>query len=259
MAELMPQSFVDLVQRMRLEYAREEAVFHLPERKWWSPDPDGPDISVRFQGRLAGTPVGPAAGPQSQMAQNLVLSWLAGSRIMELKTVQINDRLKIGRPCIDATNVGYNIEWSQELRIAEALREYVAGAMLIHMLVHGGVIPKSPITSHATETLYDISVGYDLKGIQSRPVRWFIEQMRDATAVVERLRADIPAGPAGLRDLDYPTRLSTSITLSTFHGCPADEIERICTFLITEMDCDVIIKMNPRCLERSGWSICFTT
>ena len=68
------------------------------------------------------------------MAQNVVLSWLAGSRILELKTVQINDRLTIPRPCIDATNVGYNVEWSQELRLAESLSEYVAGSMLVDML-----------------------------------------------------------------------------------------------------------------------------
>jgi putative selenate reductase len=34
------------------------------------------------------------------VAQNLVLSDIAGGRILELKTVQVNDRLKIPRPCI---------------------------------------------------------------------------------------------------------------------------------------------------------------
>ncbi len=68
------------------------------------------------------------------MAQNIVLSWLAGGRIMELKTVQVDDALVIGRPCIDATNVGYNIEWSQELKVHDSLDQYVQGAMLVHML-----------------------------------------------------------------------------------------------------------------------------
>ncbi len=53
----------------------------------------------------------------TSLLQNIVLSWLAGSRIIELKTVQILDELKIPRPCIDATNVGYNVEWSQELKL----------------------------------------------------------------------------------------------------------------------------------------------
>jgi putative selenate reductase len=250
MAELVPAPFPDLINRMRLEYARQGEIFHLPQRKWWTPEPGGPDLSVQFHGQPAGTPVGPAAGPQTQMAQNLVLSWLAGSRILELKTVQINDRLKIGRPCIDATTIGYNIEWSQELRIAEALREYVAGAMLVHMLIHGGIIPESPITSHATETIWDMSVGYDLSGISSAPVMAFIDRMQNACEEVELLRSQIPRELQQLRDLDYPTQLSNSITLSTFHGCPAEEIEKICTFLLCEMDCDVVVKMNPPMLGK---------
>ena len=250
MAELVPAPFADRVYRMRLDDARERSIFHLPERKWWTPDPAGPDLSVSFHGHRAGTPVGPAAGPHTQMAQNLVLSWLAGSRIMELKTVQINDRLRIGRPCIDATTIGYNIEWSQELRINEALREYVAGALLIHVLTDGGILPESPLTTHATDTIYDMSVGYDLAGISSAPIRAFIERMKDAGEEVDRLRSEIPGELKHLRDLDYPTRLSSTITLSTFHGCPADEIEKICTFLLCEMDCDVVVKMNPPMLGK---------
>ena len=42
---------------------------------------------------------------------------------MELKTVQILDELEINRPCIDMQTIGYNIEWSQELKIAESLEE----------------------------------------------------------------------------------------------------------------------------------------
>ena len=250
MAELVPAPFPDLVHRICRELAHEDAVFHFPRRKWWTPPVDGPDLSVCFHGQTAGTPVGPAAGPHTQMAQNLVLSWLAGSRILELKTVQINDRLRIGRPCIDATNIGYNIEWSQELRIGEALREYVAGAMLIHMLSHGNLLGDSPITHRGVETIFDLSVGYDLAGIRSAPVSAFIRDMRDAALHVDRLQSEIPEEYKHLRDMNFPTVLSTSITLSTFHGCPAEEIERICEYLLTEMDCDVVIKMNPPMLGK---------
>lgn len=185
------------------------------------------------------------------MAQNLVLSWLAGSRILELKTIQINDRLRISRPCIDATNIGYNIEWSQELRINEALREYVAGWMLIHILIHGGILGESPIVTRATETLFDISVGYDLAGIRSAPVTEFIRNLQDATRLVESLRNEIPRQYPQFRDIDFPNEISRSITLSTFHGCPAGEIERICEYLIGDLDCDVVIKMNPPMLGKA--------
>jgi putative selenate reductase len=89
------------------------------------------ELSTSFHGRRAGTPLGPAAGPQSQMAQNILLSWLGGSRIIELKTVQVDDELTIPRPCIDMQTVGYNIEWSQELKLEQSLEEYVKGSMLI--------------------------------------------------------------------------------------------------------------------------------
>ena len=42
----------------------------------------GLDLSVEFHGHRAATPLGPAAGPHGQLAQNIALSWLAGSRIM---------------------------------------------------------------------------------------------------------------------------------------------------------------------------------
>ena len=107
MVDLYCTPLTDLIDRMRLEFLNQQAIFDLPARKWYLPGEQ--DMGVTFHGMRAANPVGPASGPQTQMAQNLVLAWLAGSRILELKTVQINDRLEIGRPCIDATNVGYNI------------------------------------------------------------------------------------------------------------------------------------------------------
>jgi putative selenate reductase len=189
------------------------------------------------------------------MAQNLVLSWLAGGRIMELKTVQVNDELKISRPCIDATNVGYNVEWSQELRVADSLDQYVQGAMLIHMLRHapevfGRPFADVPMARVSGEPIYDMSIGYDLAGVQTPKVVNFIHRMIDARESVARLRDQIPRWLAPLRELEYPTALSRSITLSTFHGCPAEEIERICEFLLRELDVHVIVKMNPPMLGK---------
>lgn len=257
MVDLFCTPFVDLIQRMRLEFRNQQSIFDLPARKWYLPaaEATSPDLSVRFHDRVAGNACGPASGPQTQMAQNLVLSWLAGGRIMELKTVQVNDELKISRPCIDAANIGYNVEWSQELRVADSLEQYVAGAMLIHMLrqapaVFGHPFGDVSMASTSGETIYDMSIGYDLAGIQTEKVVNFIRGMIDARESVERLRDQIPSWLAPLRELDYPTDLSRSITLSTFHGCPASEIERICEFLLIELDVHVIVKMNPPMLGR---------
>src|SRR5688572_25413883 len=188
MVDLFCTPFAELIQRMRLEFHNQQSIFDLPARKFFvpsagtSPTQTELDLSVRFHDRVAGNPVGPASGPQTQMAQNLVLSWLAGARIMELKTVQVNDELTISRPCIDATNIGYNVEWSQELRVADSLDQYVQGAMLIHMLrqapeVFGHPFGAVPLNGVGGETIYDMSIGYDLAGIQSEKVVSFMRGM----------------------------------------------------------------------------------
>jgi putative selenate reductase len=246
-AELIPAPFPNLLRRMVRELRREKKVFDLPARKFWR-GADGLDLGVTFHGRHAGNPLGPAAGPQDQMAQNLVVAWLGGSRILELKTVQINDRLVLPRPCIDAETVGYNVEWSQELRLPDSVREYVAGSMLIDVLRHGDLLPPAP--AGADDTILDMSVGYDLQGIRSPEVRGWIETMKDAGRVVDALRATIPDDLAVYRDVPFTRELSKQITLSTFHGCPGSEIEGIVRFLLTEMDVDVTVKLNPTLLGR---------
>lgn len=248
MAELYPAPFANLLKRMFVEYEREGKIFDLPKRKFYKAD-SSLDTSVRMHGHPASSPLGPAAGPQDQMAQNIVLAWLAGSRILELKTIQINDELKIARPCIDAHNIGYNIEWSQELKLEQSLREYVAGSMLIDILKSSGMgnVERSP---EKTQTIFDMSVGYDLAGISTPRVRAWMESMKDASALVEELRQQIPAEFKDLRGLNFSTRLSDTLTLSTFHGCPAHEIERIVDFLLREMGLHVIIKLNPTLLGK---------
>src|SRR5690242_471669 len=174
MAELIPIPLPLLWRRAVLEYEREGKIFDLPKAKFFRGVP-GLDFSVKFHGHEAATPLGPAAGPHGQLAQNIVLSWLGGSRIIELKTIQILDRLNIPRPCIDAANVGYNVEWSQELTLEQSLREYVSAAMLLEMLKTSALLEEHT----AWDTVFDMSVGYNLKGIQSRQVRTWIESMKD--------------------------------------------------------------------------------
>jgi putative selenate reductase len=242
MAELVPHPFPALTRRMFRELERNEAIFDLSASRFVS-EP-GRDLAVRFQGHRPGSPLGPAAGPQTQMAQNIVLSWLGGSRIQELKTVQVDDQLEIPRPCIDMQTVGLNIEWSQELKLEQSLDEYVKGAMLVHMLERGP-LPSAP---GFEGLVYDLSVGYDLAGIRTERVLDFIHGMQNASDVVERFRATIPPELGHLRELDFPTRLSDTVTLSTFHGCPPDEIEQIIEFLLREVGLHSVIKFNPMLL-----------
>ena len=241
MALLRPYPFAALVRRAFRELDRRQAIFDLPVVKGYFGDPEL-DLAVRHHGLAASSPFGPAAGPHSQLAQNIVLAWLAGGRIVEWKTVQVNDRLVIPRPCIDAQTVGYNVEWSQELTLEESLEEYVKAAMLIEMLAASGRLPLLP---GFDRTLFDLSVGYDLAGISGARVSAFIAGLTDASATVARLRREIPAELGPLRDLAFPTALSSTLTLSTFHGCPPAEIERIVLHLQRRHRLHCIVKLNP--------------
>jgi putative selenate reductase len=243
MAELVPIPLPLLLRRVLLEYEREGKIFDLAKSKFFYGLP-GLDLSVSFHGHHAATPLGPAAGPHTQLAQNIGLCWLAGSRIIELKTVQILDELRIPRPCIDAANVGYNVEWSQELRLEQSLREYVTAAMLIKILEESNLLGESLPAG----TVFDMSVGYNLEGIRSPRVRAWIEGMKNAAPVIDDLRVGLPSQ---YQDLTFPTTISDSVSLSTFHGCPAGEIESIVTFLLCEMDCHVCLKMNPTLLGQA--------
>ncbi|MDP6539992.1 MAG: glutamate synthase [Planctomycetota bacterium] len=241
MAELRPLPFGVLVRRMFAELERDDAVFHLPRRRFVT-GTDGLDVSVRFHGHRPSTPFGPAAGPQSQLAQNLVLSWLGGARVLELKTVQVDDAIEVPRPCIDMRTIGFNAEWSQELTLEQSLEEYVKGAMLIELLREAGGIGLEP---GMDRTVLDMSVGYDLAGLKSEKVTAFLDGMADCAPLIDRLRREIPTEHARLRDVAFPTRLADTLTLSTFHGCPPQEIEAMVDHLLREHDLDCIVKLNP--------------
>ena len=246
MAELIPHPFGSLIKRMFQELETSNSIFDYPSKKFFTGTTDK-DFSVKFHGKKTSSPLGPASGPQTQMAQNILLSWLGGSRIMELKTVQVLDELEIPRPCIDMQTVGYNVEWSQELKVEQSLHEYVKGSMLIQILQASG---KLQLATNFKNVLYDMSVGYDLEGIKSEKVCHFIEKMKDASEIVNHYRKEIPEKYAEFKDLNFQTKLSDTLTLSTFHGCPPDEIEKIIDYLFHQHGLNCIIKLNPTLLGK---------
>jgi putative selenate reductase len=231
---------------MRREAETSEAIFDLPRRKWHIPDPRL-DLSAVHFSRRAATPVGPAAGPHTQMAQNIVLSWLGGGRIIELKTVQVNDRLRIPRPCIHVPNIGYNVEWSQELRVPQSLREYAKAAYLIEILKATRSFSAFPSVA-GFDTVFDISVGYDLEGIRSDKVTGFMKSLKSPSSLFDELRSELDGDLAEFRDVSLPEGISDCVTLSTFHGCPPREIESIARYLLEDLHLHVIIKLNPTLL-----------
>jgi putative selenate reductase len=246
MAELYPLPLNQLLRRALREWKERDCIYDLPSRKWWKGDSEL-DLSVSFLGRDAANCVGPAAGPQSQLVQNIALAWLAGARIFELKTVQIMDELEIPRPCIDARTVGYNVEWSQELKLEQSLTEYVGAWLMLHILKELDPPGRKEVTD-SDPFIFDMSVGYDLKGITTDRVTRWIENMRDAGPFIDSLRPQLDGDLKQWRDIEVPNCISSTITLSTFHGCPPEEIERIGEYVLTQLDMDLIVKLNPTLL-----------
>lgn len=246
---LQPWPLARLLARIAHEWPHDKAIFSLAGRRFWKAEP-GLDLSCLVAGRRVATPVGPAAGPHTQLAQNLALGWLAGARTFELKTVQILDELDIPRPCIDMEHEGYNVEWSQELTLEQSLDEYVKGWLLLAILREWQ--PLRAAIGEPGDHAFELSVGYDLAGLRHERMAAFIDGLCDAGRRIDALRADIDGPFANLRDVAVDPCLVRAATLSTFHGCPPDEIEGIVEHLMTRHGLDVTVKLNPTLLGREA-------
>lgn len=200
------------------------------------------------------SPFGPAAGPNTQLAQNIIASYVSGSRFFELKTVQIMDGEElakcVAKPCITAGDECYNCEWSTELYVPQAYDEYVKAWFACKLLA------KELGLGDPDGFVFNMSVGYDLAGIQSEKIDRYIEGMKDASGseiwrtcmdwTLSNLSFFEQVDAAYVKAIS--ARVSDSITESTLHGCPPDEIERIASYLITEKNLNTYVKCNPTLL-----------
>ena len=136
------------------------------------------DKCLSIFGERLDTPFGPAAGPHTQLAQNILAAYLAGCRFFELKTVQILDGEELAKcvlkPCILAEDEAYNCEWSTELTVEDAFGEYVKAYFLIKLLSREWGL------GYPDGFVFNMSVGYDLAGIQTPKIDGFIEGMKNA-------------------------------------------------------------------------------
>jgi len=212
------------------------------------------NLKMSFNNEYLRYPVGPAAGPHTQLAQNLLAAYLTGARFFELKTVQIIDgkemQSMIEKPCIDVKNVGYNVEWSTELTVEEAANEYIKGSVLLQvMAVELGL-------SDIKDFVFNISVGYNLEGIQSRKISDFIDSLKEAKDTdifkecIKTLKDNINKFKRfKLEDIDkISSKITNTVTLSTMHGAKAEEILDIARHLITNKNINTFIKCNPTLL-----------
>jgi putative selenate reductase len=293
MSKIMKSIPMDaLMDRIIGEWTAKRSAFDIPEiltRRVLATEATSPGFTVN--GLHIGLPVGPAAGPHTQIAPNLVAAWLAGARVFELKTVQENDRLDIEKPCIDALDEGHNVEWSTELTLDEARAEYLRAWMVIHILraALGEAAPgeaKGKGQSKASGNdygalMFNMSVGYTLDGIKGARMDAFIEGMKSpagtsiwetelrlAKSAVDSVNFQRAFGSAGaerarLAVRSMPVNPVHSVTISTMHGCPPAEIQNIGSWLIAEKKFDTYVKLNPTLLgydevrgilDATGWN-----
>lgn len=241
---MSPLSFRQLLTRALAEYERESSVFGV-RAKYVS---DGRSLPL-FGGRVE-MPFGPAAGPNTQLSQNILAGYYAGARFFELKTVQKMDGAElaacIARPCIKADDEGYNCEWSTELTVPQALTEY------IHAYIAIKILSKRWELGDPDGFIFNMSVGYDLAGIQTPKMNAFIDGMVDAehlpafTRAIEEAQAILPDMAEYIRAID--PHICRSVTISTLHGCPPQEIESIASYLIREKHLHTLVKCNPTIL-----------
>ena len=225
------------------EYEESRAIFGIHESLFFRPQAADP-FRMRRYGTLLETPIGVAAGPHTQMAQNIITAWLCGARYMELKTVQTLDELNVSKPCIDMEDEGYNCEWSQELKLDDSFSEYLNAWILLHVLRHKLGWDAQPERGF----IFNLSVGYNMEGILKDNVQRFFAHMADCRAEKEARVAALTKIYPQIRDIEIPDCISDNITLSTMHGCPPEEIERIGTYLITEKKLHTAVKLNPTLL-----------
>ncbi|OFX42136.1 MAG: putative selenate reductase subunit YgfK [Bacteroidetes bacterium GWA2_40_14] len=187
-------------------------------------------------------PLGVAAGPHSQLSQNIISAWLCGARYMELKTIQTLDELEIEKPCIDMQDEGYNCEWSQELKIRDTFNQYLDAWILLHILNHQQGFKS------LNGTIFNMSVGYNLEGVLNENVQWFFKKMQNCNhEKLEKIALIKPLYPQ-IDEVEIPDTISDNITLSTMHGCPPDEIEKIASYLIEQKKLHTYVKLNPTLL-----------
>jgi len=246
----MPDQFypapVEQLLKIALTQLREKReVFNIPKKLFYNPHKHKHLYTKKF-GLTLHNPIGLAAGPHTQLAQNILAGWLTGARFIELKTVQTLDELVVSKPCIDMQDEGYNCEWSQELKLKESYDQYLNAWILIHIF-HHELFDRAGKNSDIG-TIFNMSVGYDLEGINKRNVQWFIKKMQNCRtekdAKIEKLSQLYPK----INDINIPDCISNSVTLSTMHGCPPREIEHIGKYLMVDKKLHTTIKLNPTLL-----------
>ena len=250
MAELVPAPFPHLLRRMLREAEREQKIFDLPARRFWR-GPDDLDTSAVVHGHRAANPVGPAAGPHGPDGPERPAVVARGRALHRAedgagRTTASRSRGPVStcRPWATTWSGARSCVWPRPARVRQGLDARSTS--------------RGPWGCSAGRTTPPATN-------DPRPERGLRPRRRPLArgALLDRVdegRAGRGRGPAArdpgrarrLRDLDFRSALSGQVTLSTFHGCPANEIEAMAVFLMEEVGLHVTVKLNPTLLGKDA-------
>ncbi len=175
--KMYPIPFKSLMNWVVTEYAREGEIFGVHTPYYAS------GKTLPIFGETIETPFGPAAGPNSQLAQNIIAAYFAGARFFEVKTVQKMDGEELARciprPCIlprtrPITRNGQPNSRSRRRRTSISRH----GA-------HSRSLSKIYGLGSPDGFVFNMSVGYDLDGIKGPKIDSYINNMMDASGTAQ--------------------------------------------------------------------------
>lgn len=194
-------------------------------------------------------PVGPAAGPNTQMAQGIIAAYLSGARFIELKTVYPENR-DSNKPYVFTDGLTLNCDGKGGLPIDEAFGEYVKAWYAIKLLSTSFElgVPEGFV--------FQMSVGGNSDDLKSEKMNSFIEGLKSAeyTPVWRecenwaRAHMDEFDGIDNTYISDISANISSSVTFVPDPELSAEEIEECGKYLIEEKRLNTFIRLSPELL-----------
>jgi len=237
--QITPIPFRELMRWITAEYQRDGSVFGVTKPFKATPR------KLPIFGEFIETPVGPAAGPHTQFAQNIIAAYFAGARFFELETTRPSVSAD-GNPAIDAADECYHYSCPSPLAPQQAFDEYVKAWCACKMMA------KAYGLGDSEGFVFHMSVGGSLADIQSETTDTFLTRMMDASGTpvfqecLEILKEFFPE-EADYIDAISP-RISRSVTLAADLNASAGDIEEMASYLMLEKKLHLFVKCAPTLL-----------
>ena len=237
--QITPIPFRELMRWITTEYQRDGSVFGVTKPFKATPR------KLPIFGEHIESPIGPAAGPHTQFAQNIIAAYFAGARFFELETIRSGAPAG-GNPAIDAADECYHYGSPSPLSPQQAFEEYVKAWCACKMMA------KAYGLGDSEGFVFHMSVGGSLTDIQCETTDSFLNRMMNAsnTPVFQECLAILKEFFP--EEADYiatiSPRISRSVTLVPALNAPAKAIEEMAAYLMLEKQLHLFVKCAPTLL-----------